>query len=107
MSSYHTLNPATGEQLATYDTLTDAEVERLIDQAVQTSRTWRQVPLDERSQALTRIADLYEERAEELAQTITREMGKPITAARGEIKTVVGIYRYYAEQGPGLSLIHI
>lgn len=101
MSSYHTLNPATGEQLATYDTLTDEQVERLIDQAVQTSRTWRQVPLDERSQALTRIADLYEERAEELAQTITREMGKPITAARGEIKTVVGIYRYYAEQGPG------
>lgn len=101
MSSYHTLNPATGEQLATYDSLTDAEVEQLIDQAVATSRTWREVPLEECAQALHRIADLYEERAEELAQTITREMGKPITAARGEIKTVVGIYRYYAEQGPG------
>lgn len=101
MSTYHTLNPATGEELETFETLTDEQVEGLIDQAVQTSRTWRQVPLDERSQALTRIADLYEERAEELAQTITREMGKPITAARGEIKTVVGIYRYYAEQGPG------
>ncbi len=100
MSSYHTLNPATGEQLATFETLSDQELERLIEQSVETSRSWSQMPLEDRAQTLHRIADLYEERAEDLAQTITREMGKPITAARGEIKTVVGIFRYYADRGP-------
>ena len=54
----------------------------------------------ERAVVLHRIADLYDERAEQLAQDVTREMGKPITAARGEMKTCAGIFRYYAEQGP-------
>ena len=48
------------------------------------------------------MAELYEERIEELGAIVTREMGKPTAEARGEIQLVASIYRYYADQGPGL-----
>lgn len=100
MSRYHLTNPATGETFRTFDTISDAELDGLLNQAQQGYSVWKSRDLAKRAGVLARIADLYEDRAEDLARTITQEMGKPITAARGEIKTVIGIYRFYAENGP-------
>ncbi len=63
---------------------------------------WRTTGKDERSAILNRVADLYEERIDELALIIAREMGKPLREGKGEVKLVASIYRYYAEQGPEL-----
>ncbi|WP_026927531.1 NAD-dependent succinate-semialdehyde dehydrogenase [Granulicoccus phenolivorans] len=104
MSRYRTTNPATGELLQTFPTLTDEELEQRVRAAVEAYRSWRTTTPEERAAILARAAELYEERAEHLAQTITREMGKPITAARGEIKTVTGIFQYYATEGPAALL---
>ena len=49
---------------------------------------------------LHRVADLYAKRSDELAAIITREMGKTMAEARGEVEFVVDIYRYYADNGP-------
>ncbi|QCP07256.1 NAD-dependent succinate-semialdehyde dehydrogenase [Micrococcus luteus] len=102
MARYITRNPATGETLEEFAELPASEVESVIERADTAYRAWRERPVAERAAVLARAADLYEERAEQLAQDVTTEMGKPISAARGEMKTVAGIFRYYAEQGPAM-----
>lgn len=102
MSQYAVTNPATGEIVKEYPSASDAEIQTAIDAADQAFSSWRRNPVDERVRFLTRIAELYEERRDEMAVIITREMGKPFTQARGELDIVASIYRYYAERGPAL-----
>jgi succinate-semialdehyde dehydrogenase/glutarate-semialdehyde dehydrogenase len=56
----------------------------------------------ERADVLRRVARLHEDRADELGAIVTREMGKTIAEAKGEVALTVDIYRYYAEHGAGL-----
>ena len=100
MGIYAVTNPATGETLAKYPTATDAEVRDAIAAADTAFRGWKTSAVEERSALLHRVADLYAERRDELAATITREMGKPVFQAGIEVDIVVSIYRYYAEHGP-------
>ena len=102
MSDYQVVNPATSKLEKEYPTATDAEVQDILERSHRAYGSWRGTAKDERTKVLLRVAELYEERAEELAAIIAREMGKPLREARGEIKLVVSIYRYYAEEGPGL-----
>ena len=102
MTRYVTQNPATGELLEEFAELPVGETEAVIANAEAGYRAWRDVDVAERARLLHRIADLYEERLEELARDVTTEMGKPVTAARAEMYTVIGIFRYYAEQGPAM-----
>ncbi|QCY48366.1 NAD-dependent succinate-semialdehyde dehydrogenase [Glutamicibacter creatinolyticus] len=100
MSTYAVTNPATGVVEATYPTASDAEIQEAIGAAHQGFTTWSTSKISERVALLERVADIYEERAEELAAIITREMGKPVRQAQGEISIVASIYRYYAKNGP-------
>ncbi len=100
MSTYAVTNPATGVVEATYPTASDAEIQEAIGAAHQGFTTWSTSQISERVALLERVADIYEERAEELAAIITREMGKPVRQAQGEISIVASIYRYYAKNGP-------
>lgn len=97
---YAVTNPATGVVEATYPTATDAQIQSAISSAHKAYSSWSVSALDERVALLERVADIYEARAEELAAIITREMGKPVKQAQGEIGIVVAIYRYYAKNGP-------
>ncbi|WP_312181800.1 NAD-dependent succinate-semialdehyde dehydrogenase [Arthrobacter sp.] len=100
MSLYSVRNPATGETLATYPTATDAEVGNAVTAADAAFSKWNRSTLEERSELLDRVADLYAERRDNLAAIITREMGKPIVQAGFEVDIVISIYRYYAQNGP-------
>ena len=102
MSTYQVVNPATGEVGKSYPETTDEQVQDVLARSDAAYRSWRTTPVTQRSAMLNRVADLYAERRDELAAIITREMGKPTREAKGEIHLVVSIYRYYAEQGPGL-----
>ena len=98
MSTYAVVNPATGETLATYPTATDAEVEQAIAVADGAARGWlRQSPAHERAQLLRRVAQLHRERRDDLAAIIVREMGKPLSAAVGEVDFAADITEYYAD----------
>ena len=55
---------------------------------------WRTTTLDERATILRKVADLYDERADDLAAIIAREMGKPLREGKGELKLVSSIFRY-------------
>jgi succinate-semialdehyde dehydrogenase / glutarate-semialdehyde dehydrogenase len=102
VSEYKVVNPATNETEREFATASDAEVGQVLERSAQAFRSWRTSAKDERSKILLRVAELYKERADDLAALITREMGKPTREAKGEIALVASIYRYYADNGQAL-----
>ena len=103
MIDYAVTNPATGEQIKTYPTITDAELDAAIGLAHQTHQNWlRSTTVDERAKLVRRVGELHSERREQLAEITVREMGKPTEQALGEIDFCVDIYGYYADNGPAL-----
>ena len=103
MSQYAVVNPATGMTEATYDTISDADVERVLATAASGFEAWRTVPVAERAAKIRRVAELHRERREELADLITREMGKPKGAALGEVDFAADITEYYADQADAIT----
>ena len=102
MSEYQVVNPATGEIVREYPTATDVTIGEALARVDAGYQSWRTTSKAERVQVLHRVADLYRDRADDLAAVITREMGKTTAEALGEIGFVVDIYRYYADHGPEL-----
>ena len=76
-SSEDVLNPATGEILAALPHATKDDLDRALANAEQGFRDWRRTPADKRAAILTKAAGLIKERAGDIAQTLTREQGKP------------------------------
>ena len=95
-----TTNPATGETIATYETLDANGIDRKLETATRTYRDWRTTSLDERTRLLSALGDLYESNKEELARVAVTEMGKPISQARSEVEKCASLLHYYAEHGP-------
>ncbi len=99
--SYAVTNPATGETVKTYDTITDAELEAAVAAADEAHRTWsKSTTVDERAALIRRVSELHRERSQELAELIVREMGKPIGQALSEVDFAADIYEYYADHSP-------
>jgi succinate-semialdehyde dehydrogenase/glutarate-semialdehyde dehydrogenase len=99
---YQVVNPATGKLESEFPTATDAEISDVLDRAAHGYSSWRRTSMTERADTLRRVAKLYRERSGDLAAIITREMGKTIPEAKGELAFTSGIYRYYADNGAEL-----
>ena len=99
---YQVVNPATGKVEKEYPTATDAEIREVLDRAGQGYKAWRRTTMAERADILRRVAQIYKDRADELAAIITREMGKTTVEAKGELRFTGAIYKYYAENGADL-----
>lgn len=98
MTTYAVRNPATGELVRSYDTNTDADVASAIERAHAAYQSWgRTTTVAERAALVARVAQLHAERAEELADLIVQEMGKPREEAVGEAEFSSAIYQYYAD----------
>ncbi|WP_062296815.1 NAD-dependent succinate-semialdehyde dehydrogenase [Demequina maris] len=98
MSGYAVVNPATGERLADYPTMSDAEVQDALALADGAYRGWsRTSTVQERAALVRRVAELHRERRDELAAIIVREMGKPLEAALGEVDFAADITEFYAD----------
>lgn len=95
---YAVINPATGETLKEYPTITDADLQDAIGSAAQAYEDWaRRSSVADRSRFIARVAALHVERRENLAEIATREMGKPLDQALGEVDFAAAIYDYYAD----------
>jgi len=92
-----TVNPATGEALATYAYHTESETEDLLQRAADAFERHRATSFGERAEKMERAADLLEDRKRETAELMTREMGKPIGQAVAEVEKCAWVCRYYAE----------
>jgi malonate-semialdehyde dehydrogenase (acetylating)/methylmalonate-semialdehyde dehydrogenase len=78
-------NPATGEQTATVDLASAAEIDAAAETAVSAFSQWRATPLSRRSEILFHFRDLVERHADDIARLITAEHGKVLSDARSEV----------------------
>jgi len=103
-SATHALsvNPATGETLTACPWATADEVERAIALADAGYRQWRGESVSRRAQKLRDLGTALRNRAEEMAQMMSREMGKPILQARAEVTKSANLCDWYAEHGPAM-----
>ncbi|ONI74157.1 succinate-semialdehyde dehydrogenase [Kribbella sp. ALI-6-A] len=99
---YSVTDPATGELVEEIENASDEQVRAAIGRVHAGFSAWRRRPVAERAAIVARAAELFAERADELAAIMTLEMGKRINEGRGEVGIVVDIFRYYAEHGPDL-----
>jgi succinate-semialdehyde dehydrogenase/glutarate-semialdehyde dehydrogenase len=103
MTDYAVVNPATGETVKTYPTITDAELTEVIGRADEAHRTWSaSTTVAERAALVRRVGQLHTERARQLGEIIVREMGKPIAQAMGEVEFCTAIYDFYADNAEAL-----
>ena len=91
------INPATGEQIGSYEEHTDDEIDRTLETATETFEEWRDRPLREREELLASAADVLRENKQRYAETMTKEMGKPISQAVGEVEKCAWACDHYAE----------
>lgn len=102
MTTYATVNPATGKREREFANFTDQQAQQSLATAHDAYRSWRTTDLSQRAEVLARTAELYRRHAQELAELTTLEMGKPIAQAKGEVELSASIYEYYATTGPKL-----
>ena len=90
-------NPATGETLITFDSLTRPQLEEKLKRAADTFREYRRTNFDERAKLMFRAAEILETEKKNFARVMTLEMGKPVNAAIQEAEKCAWVCRYYAE----------
>ena len=94
---FHSVNPATGVEIESFDVTGPDEVDHILDSAVRASRDWRRYTIDARSALLHALAASLRRDIELHAATITAEMGKPLHEARAEVEKCASCCDYYAE----------
>jgi succinate-semialdehyde dehydrogenase/glutarate-semialdehyde dehydrogenase len=103
MSDYAVVNPATGETIKTYPTISDDALRDAIGRADAAHRSWsRSSTVQERAELIRRVAELHNEQKQRLGEIIVREMGKPIEQAVGEVEFSAAIYEFYADNAEKL-----
>lgn len=104
LSATHALSvsPTTGETLSSLPWASEQQVDAAIALTEQGYRQWRNVSVAERAATLRNVGSAMRARGEALAQMISREMGKPIAQARGEVAKSANLCDWYAEHGPAM-----
>lgn len=98
MGKYAVINPATGETLKEFPEATAADIEAALTSAHSTYTDWsRHTTVAERAALALRAAALFEERKQELAEIINREMGKPLDQSIGEVEFSGAITEAFAK----------
>ncbi len=97
MAKMSSVNPATGEVLASFDELSDAQIEEKLAKATAAFRTWRKLSFAERAPILHRAGEVLEQQKERWGRTMTLEMGKTLKSAIAEAEKSAWVCRYYAE----------
>jgi len=98
--TFESVNPARSDEvIGVFQRSTTEDVTAAVDAAARAQRTWREVPVPERGEILYTVARLLEERKEELAQLMTREMGKVLKEARGDVQEGIDMAKYIAGEG--------
>jgi acyl-CoA reductase-like NAD-dependent aldehyde dehydrogenase len=90
------LNPATEEVVERIEPATAEDADRAVARAKKAFPAWRDVTPADRSRLLRRLADALESERENLAQLESKDTGKPIVEARGEMGMVADTFHYYA-----------
>jgi succinate-semialdehyde dehydrogenase/glutarate-semialdehyde dehydrogenase len=91
-------NPATGETIGTVAHASKADLDRALKAAEKGFQTWKKVSAFERSKVLRKAADIIRTRADEIAQMMTMEQGKPVIEAKMEALAAGDLIDWFAEE---------
>lgn len=93
------IDPATGNVIATYEVYSEEKVERKLKIATKTYEEWRLLTFNKRAQVLKQVAKELRNQKEYLARLATTEMGKPIQQGRDEVEKCAKTLEFYAKEG--------
>src|SRR3712207_4258277 len=97
---FENINPAdTSDVIGRFPLSGPADVDLAVESAARGFELWRQMPAPARGDVLRRVGDLLTQRKDELADLMTREMGKPLTETRGDVQEGIDTAYYAATQG--------
>ncbi|GEN54523.1 NAD-dependent succinate-semialdehyde dehydrogenase [Halobacillus faecis] len=91
-------NPATGDVIQQVAKGGAEDSARAIDAADRSFAAWKKLTAKERGAYLVKAADILKEQADELAETVTKEMGKPLNESKGEVNLAIDYLYWYAEE---------
>ena len=97
--TFEDIDPATGELIANAAKSGPADVDRAIEAARRALEQWRLYPAPKRGEILYRAGETMLRRKEELAREMTREMGKVLAEARGDVQEGIDMTYYMAGEG--------
>jgi succinate-semialdehyde dehydrogenase/glutarate-semialdehyde dehydrogenase len=92
-------NPATREPIGEVAVAEVADLDRALDAAARAFRTWRKTSAFERYRILRKAAELLRARVEEVGLSLTREEGKTLAEAKGEVASAADLIDWFAEEG--------
>lgn len=95
--THQTINPASGEVIATYELISDDQALQAVRDSHQAFLEWRTTSLEERGNILRNIAKRLRAKKDEYVALMTREMGKPIAQGDAEIELCAAICEYSAD----------
>ncbi len=99
-AAYENVNPAdTDDVIGTFAASGPGDVDRAVAAAWEGFREWSTTPAPVRGEVLRRAGDLLTERKDELADGMTREMGKPLVETRGDVQEAIDTAYYAASEG--------
>ena len=96
---FESLDPATGEVIGVVAKSSPSDVNRAVEAAASAYQRWRLVPAPKRGEILFRVGQLLQQRKEQLAQLMSREMGKVIAETRGDVQEAIDMTFYMAGEG--------
>ncbi len=103
-NTFESKNPADpSDVIASFPSSDEADVKAAIEAAKKAYHPWRLMPAPRRGEILFKAAEIILERKEELAQEMTREMGKVIAEARGDVQEAIDFTYYAAGEDRRLS----
>jgi acyl-CoA reductase-like NAD-dependent aldehyde dehydrogenase len=97
MASHTVDNPFTGETAATVPITDQSTIDKTLDRAREAARALRKLSVEERIALCDRALTAFEAKAEEVAEDVTKQMGKPLSQSRGEVKGMAGRWRHMME----------
>ncbi len=92
-------DPANGELIGHFPRSSQADVDRAVAAARGAFESWRKAPAPRRGEILYRVGQILTERKEEIARILTREMGKVLVEARGDVQEGIDMAFYMAGEG--------
>lgn len=95
-----TINPATGDEIKRYPLMSDEEADKAVEECHDAFLEWRLVPARERAEVIAAVAEQLQQHKDELAELMTKEMGKLLTHSKEEVDLVSAICNWTAENGP-------
>ena len=93
----NSINPSNGELIASYEEMTKEEVKVIISDVNSAYQEWRLTSFSHRTQLMKNVAEILQDRKEDLGRLMTLEMGKPFSQAVAEANKCASVCEYYAD----------